>query len=63
MEYSTVQKIVQILDDDTDLIATKMAIKDLQAKQYAEEKKAELDAEINDKLDRPSLTAYTPSES
>ncbi|XP_017886290.1 conserved oligomeric Golgi complex subunit 8-like [Ceratina calcarata] len=39
MEYSTVQKIVQILDDDTDLTATKMVIKDLAARQNVEEKK------------------------
>ncbi|XP_076677573.1 uncharacterized protein LOC143373851 [Andrena cerasifolii] len=63
MEYSTVQKIVQILDDDADLLTTRMAIKDRQAKQHAEEKKADLDAEIKDKLERPSLIAYTPSES
>ncbi|CAL7938015.1 unnamed protein product [Xylocopa violacea] len=39
MEYSTVQKIVQILDNDTDLAATKLAIKDLNAKQNVDEKK------------------------
>ncbi|XP_017752774.1 PREDICTED: uncharacterized protein LOC108545587 [Eufriesea mexicana] len=38
MEYSTVQKIVQILDD-TDLVATKMVMKDLNNKQNLEEKK------------------------
>ncbi|KOC70982.1 hypothetical protein WH47_04968 [Habropoda laboriosa] len=39
MEYSTVQKIVQILDNDTDLAGTKLVIKDLNAKQNVDEKK------------------------
>lgn len=39
MEYSTVQKIVQILDSDTDLAATKLIMKDLNVKQNMDEKK------------------------
>lgn len=39
MEYSTVQKIVQILDNEEDILATKMAMKELNSKQTIEEKK------------------------
>ncbi|XP_076630608.1 uncharacterized protein LOC143346420 [Colletes latitarsis] len=46
MEYSTVQKIVQILDNDSDLTATKLAIRDFNAKQTVEEKKP--DAKVNE---------------
>ncbi|XP_076650280.1 uncharacterized protein LOC143357644 [Halictus rubicundus] len=38
MEYSTVQKIVQILDDNTDLNATKMAIRNFNAKHNPDRK-------------------------
>ncbi|XP_076295106.1 uncharacterized protein LOC143216155 [Lasioglossum baleicum] len=38
MEYSTVQKIVQILDDNSDLNATKMAIRDFNARHNPERK-------------------------
>ncbi|KAG6795144.1 hypothetical protein HZU73_09594 [Apis mellifera caucasica] len=39
MEYSTVQKIVQILDNEEDILATKMAMKELNSKPVIEEKK------------------------
>ncbi|XP_053977701.1 uncharacterized protein LOC128875820 isoform X1 [Hylaeus volcanicus] len=55
MEYSTVQKIVQILDDDTDLNATKLAIKELNAKQNGEEKKSDFDSGKSE-----AIPAYTP---
>ncbi|XP_076241412.1 uncharacterized protein LOC143183647 [Calliopsis andreniformis] len=58
MEYSTVQKIVQILDNDTDMTATKLAIKDLNAKEYVEDKKADSGTEA--KFEGPTLTVYTP---
>ncbi|XP_076166226.1 uncharacterized protein LOC143146101 [Ptiloglossa arizonensis] len=38
MEYSTVQKIVQIIDNDTDLAATKLVIKDLKTKPNGEKR-------------------------
>lgn len=58
MEYSTVQKIVQILDDDTDLTATKFAIRDLNPKEYVGEKKMNSGTEA--KLETPPVTVYTP---
>lgn len=39
MEYSTVQKIVQILDNDVDLSATRMAIREMNPKHHNDEKK------------------------
>ncbi|CAK9795284.1 hypothetical protein ANTPLA_LOCUS313 [Anthophora plagiata] len=59
MEYSTVQKIVQILDNDTDLTATKLAIKDLNAKQNVEEKKELLTEPQLESLIVPEYTLTT----
>lgn len=62
MEYSTVQKIVQILDNDADLIATKMAMKDLNAKQNIEEKKVPISNLMESQFDHQSISEYTPQE-
>ncbi|KAK1122677.1 hypothetical protein K0M31_009120 [Melipona bicolor] len=57
MEYSTVQKIVQIIDNDTDLTATKMAMRDLSARQNAEERK---DSMIESQFEPQPVSEYTP---
>lgn len=62
MEYSTVQKIVQILDNDADLIATKMAMKDLNAKQNVEEKKVPISNLMESQFDHQSISEYAPQE-
>lgn len=57
MEYSTVQKIVQILDNDNDLVATKMVIKDLNNRQNIEEKK---EPTIEFQLEPQSASEFVP---
>ncbi|XP_031842880.1 uncharacterized protein LOC116431498 [Nomia melanderi] len=57
MEYSTVQKIVQILDDTTDLNATKLAIRDFNARHNSERKTAH-DFSIEPK-NEPRMPVYT----
>ena len=57
MEYSTVQKIVQIVDNDTDLAATKMVLRDVNARQNAEERK---DSMIESQFEPQPV--YTTSE-
>ncbi|XP_043519901.1 putative mediator of RNA polymerase II transcription subunit 29 [Frieseomelitta varia] len=57
MEYSTMQKIVQIIDNDTDLAATKMAMRDLGGRRKAEERK---DSMIESQFEPQPVSDYTP---
>ena len=57
MEYSTVQKIVQIIDNDTDIAATKMAMRDVSGRQNAEERK---DSMIESQFEPQPAFDYTP---
>ncbi|XP_033341349.2 uncharacterized protein LOC117229183 [Megalopta genalis] len=56
MEYSTVQKIVQILDDTSDLDATRIAIRDFNARHNPERKIQELNIEPRNEPRSPICT-------
>ncbi|XP_078032536.1 uncharacterized protein LOC144467553 [Augochlora pura] len=56
MEYSTVQKIVQILDDTSDLDATKIAIRDFNARHNSERKIQQLYVEPRNEPRSPIYT-------
>ncbi|XP_076395317.1 uncharacterized protein LOC100874984 [Megachile rotundata] len=56
MEYSTVQKIVQILEDDVDLSATRMAIKEFNNKHHHDDKK--LEQHVEEKFE--TVTVHVP---
>ncbi|CAD1475775.1 unnamed protein product, partial [Heterotrigona itama] len=61
MEYSTVQKIVQILDNDTDICATKMVMRDLSGRQNAEERKASMIESQFEPQPVYTTSEYTPT--
>nr|XP_034179969.1 uncharacterized protein LOC117604213 [Osmia lignaria] len=56
MEYSTVQKIVQILDNDVNLSATRMAIREMNPKHHTDEKKVQ--QILEEKSEPESVTVY-----